>query len=747
MNAWTAKLEPLGIKLTQDVTESALCFIKCTGIITPKCLQAACTAIPIVKPVFIDALVEAQDAMERDFASIPDPVNFEADPELTVNVKRKKLFLGMTFAFWDPTQYKQISPIITAAGGTSILQFKPNIQLKVVDIAAFIQQAAREATDNKVSVDKALKSGALIPVKMVIETPEIKQTELLVRVNKATKALGIYLMDQIMFTKAIKAVDSRNMFRLRPGGPMPNLLREDDINTGAEIARPFTSVAEIPAKPSTSFQSTQVHIVEQKRSKAIKKASTSTGGSANITDFFGLASVGPSQSTAISSQSSHQPSPASLTPSTVAEAAVADPRIKRESSQDIFTFFTQTSGPSKAKLPSTPASQSSLEPTRRSDEVIDKFQPSEDADLVVEKDQQSVSVAELSRMKRQALVSVNALEEATQTAIEYKKRKLDNQKEMDNQKETESTNPEKRTSEDNVSEDVEMIESLDEITPAVSRRPKVAFADAVRKIKQEQTDVYSYQHGDSIANNEEDEDITQLKNLVIVESVPMERADRVPPMQEQGRWAGRKNFKRFVKRRPGVAMQQQDQPQHVRASKGGSSMVVTLVQADPHEFRVQSHIDWVTSAQAPRARDPTPTEAIDIDMDTNNNNNGEGDDGESLFMGGFDDDDDELNAYNEGEDDDEEDEIEKTSFRRLKSVHATASSGPTRISTPVASTAPARQAPATSMRTTNTRTPRNPRQVKLSSKSKVSYNDDNDDDDEDDEDDDAGFKFKFSTKR
>jgi hypothetical protein len=745
VNAWTTKLEPLGIKLIQDVTESALCFIKCTEIITPKCLQAACTALPIVKPVFIDALVEAQDAMERDFALVPDPANFEADPELAVNIKRKKLFLGMTFAFWDPAQHKQISPIITAAGGTSILQFKSNIQLKVVDIAAFIQQAAREASDNKVSVDKAIKSGALIPVKMVIGAPEVKQTELLVRVNKATKALGIYLMDQIMFTKAIKAVDSRNMFRLRPGGPIPNLLREDDVNTAVQTVLPLVSVAENRAKPSTSFQSTQVHIMEQKRPKAIKKTSTGAGGSANITDFFDIASVAPSQSTAVSSQASLQPSPAPFTPPTVAETAVAGSRIKRESSQDIFTFFTQTSEPVKAKLPLTSASQSSLKPTKRSDEVIDKSQFAEDADSAVEEVQQQASAGELSRMKRQALVSVNALEEATQNATEYKRRKMDNQKEI------ESTNPEKGNPEDEVSEDVEMIESFDEVTPAVPCRPKVTFEDAVRKIKQEQTDVYSYQHGDGIANNEEDEDITQLKNLAIVEIFPMERADRVSSIKEQGRWAGRQNFKRFVKRRLGVVMQQKDQRQQhqVRSSKGSSSMVVTLVQADPHEFRVQSHIDWLASAQAPRARDATPAASIDIDMDnnsTNSNSNGEGNGGESLFMGAFDDDDDDdygLNAYNKVEDDDEEDEIEKTSFRRLKSAHATVSPGLTRLPTPASATAPARRAPARTMRTTNPRDPRTPRPTKLDSSSKGNHHND----DENDDDDDDGFKFKFSTKK
>lgn len=673
-------------------------------MITPKCLQAACMGLPIVKPQFVDALVEAQDAIEQDFSLLPDPFSFEADPELTVNLNRRNLFLGMTFAFWDPAQHQQISPIITAAGGTSVLQYKNNIQLKVVDIVSFIQQSARNATEYKVSVDKAIKSGALIPVKMVITTPEVKQTELLVRINKATKSLGIYLMDQIMFTKAIKAVDNHNMFKLRPAGPMPNLMRDDDIDTAAQVVNALSSIHEDNSKPSSSFQNTQVHIMERKRPNSTIKKLPGAGISANITDFFGTVSpsVTPSQKKIMSLQASSQ---SSLAKQVSSAAALTDLKIKKESSQDIFTFFTQASTPVKSNSLLTATSQTS-DTTKKSNEVVSKDSSTVNEDSSTEEVPQQVSATELSQVKRQALVSVRALEEATQTAIEYKKRKLDNQKIV------ESIQKEKKITMNEDAEDVEMIESSDEQESAEPSRPKLAFKDAVRKIKQEQNDMYSYSNGEE---QDENEDIAQLRNLAIVESVPMIRVNRPVLMEKEGQWAGRQNFKRFVKRRPQMTAEQE---LSVRARKSNSGLVVTLVQADPHEFREQSHNDWLANAQARRTRDETPAASIDID-------NSDG--GESLFVGALD---------NEEDDEDEDnDEIGKTSFRRLKSITSSASESPKVMRSSSSTEALLVSRPSrVVMRETNLRVTKTPAPIEIDS------------DDDEDEDEDDGFKFKFSKR-
>lgn len=676
-------------------------------MITPKCLQAACIGLPIVKPQFVDALVEAQDAMEQDFSLLPDPFSFEADPELTVNLNRKNLFLGMTFAFWDPAQYQQISPIITAAGGTSVLQYKNNIQLKVVDIVSFIQQSARNATEYKVSVDKAIKSGALIPVKMVITTPEVKQTELLVRINKATKSLGIYLMDQIMFTKSIKAVDNRNMFKLRPAGPMPNLMRDDDVDTAAQAVNALSSIHQDNYKPSSSFQTSQVHIMERKRPNLAIKNLPGAGTSANITDFFGAVSpsVTPSQNKIISLQASSQSLPAKQESSA---AASTDTKIKKENTQDIFTFFTQSSTPVKSNSLSTVSSQTS-DTTKKSKEAVNKDSSTINEDSATEEVPQQVSATELSQVKRQALISVRALEEATQTAIEYKKRKLDSKNKV------ESVQKEKKITINEDTEDVEMIESSDEEVSAKPFRPKVAFKDAVRKIKEEQNDMYSYSN---IEEHDENEDIAQLRNLAIVESVPITRVNQPVLMEKEGQWAGRQNFKRFIKRRPHMTAEQE---LSISARKSNRGLVVTLVQADPHEFREQSHNDWLANAQARRARDETPAASIDID-------NSDG--GESLFVGALDNDDED-----DDDEDDDNDEIGKTSFRRLKSITSSVSQSPKVVRSsssaePLLVSRPSRVA----IRATNLRVTKTPVPIEI----------DSDNDEDGDEDD--GFKFKFSKR-
>lgn len=712
----------MDIKMSPEVTNKSTCFLKSSSVMTSRALLAVALAIPIISSSYVDALKESLPSLETgNFdAMFPDPVLFTVDPKLVPDARRRELYLGKTFIFWDKDQFNQILPLIEASGGNGVLQSDAEGPLTVKSIAAFIQQTAIGAVGDFGNKEKAVLSGSIIPVKLLIETPDVSATELLVKINKATKALGICLMDQHLFSESIKTMNTKHMFRLRPVGPLPELLkapespavkskRSDAAKTSSKITD-FFALAPTPGSRNTSHESSGSNRSFSANSSEGTKHSQTT----QIPRITKPATIVPKlenpffQSTQSQIPSAIMAESKRIPPKKPTGSFVAKDKGKTQvqtsangESQNIFTFFTQGG----TALPA---------PRRTS--------PSQNLH-VGESSAESETAAEgpdNSSKRRLEDAENTLLEEMTQTATKFKKQKLD----RDIAAQAAAAAAEE-AAQSQALMDEEMPEQIleertpgskpDEARPLKPSAPKITFEEALRKTKKEQEEQYEYNTlggGSGSAEALDEIQISELKNLAIVEDC-IEILKPAPPSlsvagQEnlRSQWGGRPNFKKFRSARrnlPGINVSNM-----LAADKSHSTQAVIpqvmLVEVNPHQMRIQNDVEWL---QNDCRRQPTPGSArAQVNEEGVEAGTAWAADEmeESLFMGS-----------SEGESDDDE-----MSFRYSRTASRSASAKPSRGTTPAAAGS---------------------RQVKSKkAAAAVVVNLDSDDDD----DDENGFAFKFS---
>lgn len=652
---------------------------------TSRALIAVVLGLPIVTPKYIEALYQCQSSLETGSFDVafPDPLLFSAEVDLIPDTRRKTLFTGMTFAFWDRDQYNQVKPVITATGGRAILQDTQNETISIRKIAEFIQEQAVKASEGLVSAEKAILSGAIIPVKLLIETPDLKATELLVKINTATKALGLCLMDQHMIAKSIKSVSTKHMFRLRPGGPMLDLLNEKKTTTPAiknenkPVSQRNTNIMDFFGATSTRNSNGSEEnnaITGTSQIPRIPKPSQSVVKFEN--PFFAPATV----------RSTIDEKEATIPPRKTAGSFVSKDTKKNKAtsgtdSQNIFTFFTQGTAP-------LPAPKSQQQPEKSMEAQSD------------------INISAEHSQKRSAEDSIQndatAIEEASLAATEFKRRKLVH---------------------DNADTGNEQIDDLydemEEVQPAIPEKPKITFAEALRVTKKEQADAYSYNKlGGGAQEGISDLDVTGMKNLALVENSvqlrPPSREKKAAPLDDK--WVGRPNFKKFRRNR----LNKTDIIGDNYNGEATSARIITLVEVNPHQMRIQSDVDWLKHdprSHPYRGNQNEDQTGIEEDVQPSE---------ESLFVGGG------LSSSEEEDDD----EIEMTSFRKSSSRSRSGSAKPK--SFPVNNS-------ASSITTGGSSTPQmrdsSTRKTRGSGTRKEQIYIDDDDDNDDDENDGLGFRF------
>lgn len=639
-NNWVSQLEPMGIKLSTEVTPQCQCFLRSKGTMTPSALLAVAMGLPIVEIDYINALFACKDSLESNNYedTIPDPLLFMSDSDLVPDKRRSTLYTGLTFAFWDRDQYNQVLPVIEACGGRAVVQDSSSLTVK--SIAEFLQREAVEASENLVSADKAISSGAIIPVKLLIETPDIVATELLVKVNTATKALGVCLMDQAMISTSIKNVTTKHMFRLRPLGAMPELLnvpstppaRSDVKKTarqGSGKITDFFTATPAPVSRSNSGSSSGAstgisHVTGTSQIPHLTKASQVRPKIEN--PFFqtvphsGLANLPHIKPNGLKNTLpiSIKDEPKRTTPST--------------DSQDIFTFFTQ--GASALPAPKT---------TSKPETQI----PEEDQETVLAI---TGSIVQGSQ-KRTLETDLNPLEEATRTAAEFKKRKLAH--ELARAEQLAAAQEEVEMIEDEMPDEMNL-EDMPGASAEQQEQAKITFKEALRTVKKEQVDAYVYnQLGGTDQQGLSENEILGLRNLAIVESGLELRSSENMALREgnSGHWAGRPNFKRFKK----VLRDVEGTNKGMGIQASHTTAQIMLIEVNPQQMRIQSDVDWLKNDPKGKPNRQSTENPVSEEPDAEIANNEE-----SLFVGGG----------MSSSDEDEENEIEMTSFRRSRSTSA-----------------------------------------------------------------------------
>lgn len=641
----------MGIKLSTEVTPQCQCFLRSKSTMTPSALLAVALCIPIVKPGYVDALLACEDSLESNNydLTIPDPLLFICDPELIPDRRRRTLYTGLTFAIWDRDQYDQVLPVIEACGGRAVIQDSSSLTVKA--IADFLQKEAVEAAENLVSPDKAISSGAIIPVKLLIETPDIVATDLLVKVNTATKALGICLMDQAMISSSLKNVTTKHMFRLRPLGAMPELLNAPDTPPAKpDVKKP--TARHTSGKITDFFTATPTPVSRNNSgtgSGGVSIGASHSTGTSQMPHIAKASQVRPKIENPFFQTVSHtgsstfpQPNPSVLknTPpiSIKDEAKRTTPSTD---TQDIFTFFTQG-------ISALPAPKNTSKP--------DTQIPEEDQETVLPISESTVQISQ----KRGFEADCNPLEEATRTAAEFKKRKLEHEQARAEQLAA-------------AQEEVEMIEeempdvmNLEEMPGASAEQreqAKITFQEALRTVKKEQVDAYVYnQLGGTDQQKLSENEISGLRNLAIVETGLEFRPSENMALREDNnvQWAGRPNFKRFKK-----VLRDADSTSKglgIQASLAGAQ--ITLIEVNHQQMRIQSDVDWLKNDPKGKPYRPSTGNlaAEELDAEVANTE-------ESLFVGG-------SMLWSE---EDEDNEIEMTSFRRSRSASVKLKSGSSSI--------------------------------------------------------------------
>lgn len=640
------QLEPLGVKFTTDVTPETTCYLRSVSAMTSKGLLAVALGKPIVGIDYVQALGQRLfDPNTIDLQTgIPDPLQFVRDSTLAPDTRRRELYLGKTFVFWDKDMYEQILPVIEACGGKAALQY-PTDNLTVKTIADFIEETAFTANDCLGTRSKAVLSGSVIPVKLLIEAPDVEATSLLVNTNNATKALGVCLMGQHMFSESIKAVSNRHMFRLRPSGPMPELLKapEPVSRTSSKITD-FFSASGASSGESSARQTPEVPRSKPKPAAATSQIPRKSKPSQPLPKLenpffqtgFATTAAAPQAATL----------PAKKTPGSFISKPKpkTQPRADDTQTPDILAFFSQAP---------TPAAN-------RQGGVTQKI-----------RDEATEPVADTAAKRDISTVLSTPLEEATESATKSKKQKLDHDgtaAEADAEAEAAAA----AAVEIQELVDDEMPEEiLKETAPSDAAKgtataavplPKLTFAEALRKTKQEQVDQHDYNTlGGSAGDSAAGEFADGLRNLAIVEESvvlrPTSQSASGGEINSNAQWSNRPNFKKFRRStKPGANGVSTASP-----SAGGRlvSHQVMLVEVNPHQMRIENDVEWLQNdPKNQRYRPPsgagveTPAEPAPAAVE------------DSLFMGSDD------------EDEEEDEEVEMLSFRNSVSASRSASMTP-----------------------------------------------------------------------
>lgn len=616
---WIEKLEPMGIKFLTEVTAECSCFVKSKSAkLTARALLAVALGLPIVTTDYMAALYDCKGSLQNeDFEStLPDPLVFLTEVELVPNSRRKTLYMGITFAFWDRDQYSHIEPVIKACGGRAVLH-ESTTPLTVPSIVDFIEKQAVKATKGHTTPDAAVTNGAIIPVEPFIDDPHnLPAAELLVKVNTATKALGICLKKRADITASIKNISTKNMFRLRPEGPLPELRNpppNDPITktkSRTAASRNGSTITDFFAKAATAATAKN-KLASQGSQYPRAKASQVRPKIEN--PFFQIAPI-HTVSTAASTRTERAPISSSSSygrkemnkkiENVVPKRPITTTTGSNES-QSIFTFFTQDGGGLPAPR-AEPKSGSSAADTPNTDKEQDQYQ---DQDSSLEEIREPLAVFKkqttttYKRSRSGEPPQDTPLQEATQTATEFKKRKLMHDQAQIERMEreralrvgmamVETEMPGHAEIEQSLINEHQQQQQQQQQHHAIQKQqqhqePKIAFKDAVKVVKKEQVDAYVYSQLGGVGQNELSEgEIMGMKNLALVETFELDmvghrRRRRTEPnyrveggsrqirdlleVVTEGHWIGRPNFKKFKK----VASRQQQRRYSVNGDGDG----------------------------------------------------------------------------------------------------------------------------------------------------------------------------------
>ncbi|PRT56551.1 hypothetical protein B9G98_04171 [Wickerhamiella sorbophila] len=123
-NKCVSLVEPMDIKVVSDIVPSTKFFLKAAKTST-KLLYALAKGLPVVSLQFSQAIADAADEMEVDFAKFPQPLDFLADPKFAPDETRKSCLANYTFYILDKGQYDALEPIIKQAGGKCVFKSDP----------------------------------------------------------------------------------------------------------------------------------------------------------------------------------------------------------------------------------------------------------------------------------------------------------------------------------------------------------------------------------------------------------------------------------------------------------------------------------------------------------------------------------------------------------------------------------------------------------------------------------------------
>lgn len=545
-----------------------------------KSALAACLGVPLTKPTYIDILSQSANSMASDFRHIPYPTSYPANIDWSVRPERATLFQDYIFIFWDQIQYDLFSPAISAASGKpSLYDQSPEKNLTVKQIVDYTSDLIQKITGERNTGD-VIRSGKVISMMTLgNETADLVTKSWMRQVNRGMKVLGILMVPQSDIINAIKKVNTKTIKSVRPDGAFPELLYEGLSNSKSQSKYSHTDSLEDPMRPpNTGLMSSRINKIS-----GLFESSTSTPSSSQASNSIAI-------------------------PKTPVEN-----RRKRRagtSSQDILNFFSST--PSLPRTPSKP-------------------KPSVAEPIIIEESEGQIPESQeptyaspprfSAKHNREAVTNVDVLEEITQTANAFKRRKLKQAEESQKLQEASLENPSSKLvkeSDDKQNDsftntDISALKSVGSELKSVNeqKKPKkqsyvpetenrieeesvselphnsadskITFTQAVNQIKQEQTKQYA-----SLQDNFED--ISDLKNLALVEtSVPILMVHRPASHANEGKWAGRPNFKRFSRNAQGT----------LSTSQVNTHSVVTLVETNPRKFRVESNVEWLEN-EAPR---------------------------------------------------------------------------------------------------------------------------------------------------
>jgi hypothetical protein len=210
----TNKLEHMDIKLLSDFHPSTTHFLK-TARNSSKVLYALVKTIPIASIDYATAVSNTADSLEQDYSAFPDPALYLPDEKFAINPARRNLFQGMTFLFGETNQRDALLPVIGAAGGKALL---------------YELTQTTSAQNIRDFVNAKCPTAIMVKYPTNAQDPRPEDIERLLRMNEASKLLGVYLVDAVEFLDAVQNASVGNLGRRRT----PNAVHERSLEIKSE---------------------------------------------------------------------------------------------------------------------------------------------------------------------------------------------------------------------------------------------------------------------------------------------------------------------------------------------------------------------------------------------------------------------------------------------------------------------------------------------------------------------------------